>query len=300
MSKGTIKYRLLLAGLYPLALMPLGLLYGLSDVISFLLHRVIGYRLKVVRKNLRASFPEKTEKELYKIERDFYRHLCDCFAEIVKMLHISDKEVFKRIKLKNEGLVHELLKGGHPIILYLGHFGNWEWVPAMTLMLDEPKKMGALYQPQHDKVMDDLMIKIRSRFNLICIQKSRAYRYLLEMKRETPSFMIGFIADQRPLGSHHKHWTWFLDQPTAYMAGGETIGERVGAHYLYVEARKVKRGHYVLEFKKMEPDPEDKDEFPYTRKYFRMLEESIRENPPFWLWSHNRWKSKPEEGQTIL
>lgn len=295
-----LKYRLIITPLHMMALLPLPVLYGVSNVMSFILHRVIKYRRNVVRKNLAASFPEKDEKERRQIEKDFYRHLTDCFAEIVKMLHISDKQVLKRVKLSNEHLVKEALEGGHPVILYLGHFGNWEWVPAMTIMLDEPKKMGALYRPQHDHLMDRVMLKIRSRFNLICIPKNSAYRLLYKMKQESPSFMIGFIADQRPLGDHLKYWTTFLNQPTAYLAGSEIIGSRIDAHYLYVETLKTKRGHYTLNFKKMEIDADEKRDFPYTHKFLQMLEESIRKSPSTWLWSHNRWKAEhPDEGIKI-
>lgn len=277
------------------AVLPLGCLYLLSDFVSFVLHRVVGYRKAVVRKNLKNAFPDKSDKELRKIESRFYQYLCDSFIETIKLLHMSDKQVRKRVTLKNEQAVYEALKGNHPIILFLGHYGNWEWVPAMLLMLDEPKTMGALYMPLHNKVMDRVMIKIRSRFNIIHIPHSRAYRQLLELREESPSFMIGFIGDQRPLGGNLKHWTTFMNQPTAFLAGGETIGQRVGAHYLYVEAERVKRGHYVLNFRKMEAPADSGQEYPYTNLYFKMLEESIRNTPPYWLWSHNRWKATPPE-----
>lgn len=293
MKSDRIKYHLIIGFLRAIAYLPFWGVYLFSDFVAFILHRLVGYRKKVVRKNIRNSFPEKNKKELRKIERQFYRYLCDSFIESIKMLHISDSEIKKRVHLSNSHLVTEALAGNHPIILFLGHYGNWEWVPAMLLMLDEPKTMGALYKPLQNRVMDEVMIRLRSRFNIVHIPHRTAYRRLLEMRQMSPSFMIGFIGDQRPLGDNLKHWTMFMNQPTAFVAGGETIGSRVNAHYLYVEAIREKRGHYVLNFRKMEVDPEDMEEFPYTRLFFRMLEQSIRNTPPYWLWSHNRWKAKP-------
>lgn len=295
MKLDDIKYHLILAAFYPFALLPFRMLYFISDVVFYFVYYIFRYRRKIVSKNLHNSFPEKSDKEIKKIEKRFYKHLCDCLVETVKLLHVSDKEIKKRIKLKNEHLVYEAVEQERPIILFLGHYGNWELVQAMIIMLDRPKVMGALYKRLHNKVLNRVVLHARSRFNLICIPTNTAYRDILRLKRDNPSFMIGFIADQRPLSGNLKHWTTFMGQPTAYTTGGEIIGSRVNANYLYVECQIVKRGHIVLNYKSMNPDPNDKDEFPYTRLYFRMLEDTIRANPAYWLWSHNRWKAKPPQ-----
>lgn len=284
------KYHFILGILRMFAVLPLGMLYVISDVLGFFAHKVLRYRVKVVRKNLKNSFPEKTNKELRKIENQFYRYLGDCIVETVKLLHISDAEIEKRVKMENAEVVTEVFDQNKPVILFLGHLANWEWVPALTLMFDNNVPMGALYKPLRNKMMDKVMKRIRSRFPCIMIPAKTAFRKLIELRRENPSFIIGFIADQRPLGTSIKHWTHFLNQETSFMTGGETIGEKVGARFVYVETLRVKRGHIVLNYKKMEIDPEDKEDFPYTRLYYRMLEDSIRREPAYWLWSHNRWK----------
>ena len=46
------------------SLLPLRLLYVLSDCVYYLLYYCIRYRRKVVRKNLVNSFPGKSEKEI--------------------------------------------------------------------------------------------------------------------------------------------------------------------------------------------------------------------------------------------
>ena len=318
MKLDNLKYYLIIASLHLLALLPLRALYMLSDGVCFIIHRIVGYRVEIVRKNLKETFPDKSEKELRAIERRFYHYLCDCIVETVKLLHISDRQLKRRVTLTNSELVYELQAKGRPIILFLGHYNNWEWVPAMTLTLRQPQTMGALYQPLHSRVMNRVMLRLRSRFSSKCIPTKTAYRRLLELRRINPSFMIGFIADQRPLGSSVRYWTNFLGRPTAFVVGGETIGERVDANYLYVENLRLGRGRYNLNFKLMNLDdlkadktlvvrslhpnstddshPSDGLTYPYTRLFLQMLEETIRTNPPYWLWSHNRWADRfPEK-----
>ena len=73
-------YRLLYGLWYLLSLLPFCVHYVLSDLIYLILYKMLGYRKKIVRKNLATSFPEKSETELRTIERRFYHCLCDYFG----------------------------------------------------------------------------------------------------------------------------------------------------------------------------------------------------------------------------
>jgi len=115
--------------LYLIALMPFPVMYLFSDAVYFLMYYVIGYRKKVVYENLKNSFPEKSEAELKRIERKFFRYLCDLFLETLKTLTISRKQARRRCVFDEEAkaLFNELNAKGQSCIIVLGHFGNWEW-----------------------------------------------------------------------------------------------------------------------------------------------------------------------------
>lgn len=70
-------YYLLMTVCYPISLLPFWVHYLFADVLYLLIYYVGRYRVKVVRKNLRSAFPEKSEKELRHIEKDFYQWFCD-------------------------------------------------------------------------------------------------------------------------------------------------------------------------------------------------------------------------------
>lgn len=298
MDTSKISYGLAYGALKGIALLPLGVLYGVSDFLAFMARSVLKYRVKVVRKNLQGSFPEKSEKELRDIEKAFYRHLCDCIVETVKLLHISDRELKKRVVVTNPEFVEKTISENPSVVLFLAHYGNWEWVPVTTLQVKSDIIMGSLYKPLLSKLSDRIAGKLRGRLGIRLIPTRSAYRDMLRMKEAGERFMIGFISDQRPLGQPLNHWTWFLNRPTAFVGGGETIGDRVGAKFLYLEMEKTRRGHYTLTFKDIEP-VEGAPDFPYTRSYYRLLEQTIRRDPRWWLWSHNRWKATPPEGVVI-
>ena len=88
-------------------------LYVLSDILYVLVYRIAGYRVKVVRRNLKASFPDKSDAQLSHIEHDFYHHFADYVVETLKLAHISLEELQKRAFLRNPEMVDELMRKGH-------------------------------------------------------------------------------------------------------------------------------------------------------------------------------------------
>ena len=270
----------------------------LSNIICFILQHVIHYRKQVIFGNLYRSFPEKEKAEIMQIANNFYLHLSDCIVESIKMLHISDKQLEEHITVKNSSKIEELAKDNNSIILFLGHYGNWEWVQEITRHYQNPAINVEIYRPVKNKVIDNIMLTIRSRFSTLPIPQKHAVRRLLDMHRNGTQFLVGFIADQRPNSKNLNHWTTFLNQDTAFAIGGEEIGNHIHANFIYLDIEKPERGHYVMTVKEMKPANCQEGEHSYTRLFLQLMENTIRREPAYWLWSHNRWEFD-REGNTI-
>lgn len=283
-----VKYCIYMAVFRPISWLPMWVLYGFSNFLCFVFRYLLHYRRRVIRENLSTCYPEKSERELRQIEGEFYRQLCDNIVETVKLLCISDKELMRRIKVTGTELVEAAADQRRPIILYLGHYCNWEWVPAITMHYSRPKFSAQLYKPMHDKAFDEVMKKVRSRFGSLSIDKNKAFREMLRFYKEEGSFITGFIADNRLSWVDTHHYTTFLRHHTWFYPGGEEIGSRMNAVYLYLDITKPSRGHYNFEIKPIVPTKEYPD-YPYTRRYLEMLEATIDRAPAYWLWSHRRW-----------
>lgn len=283
-----IKYALYLCLFMPLAWLPLPVLYGISSAMRLFVDHCLHYRRKVIRENLRSCYPEKTEAELRGIEKEFYAQLCDNFVETIKLLHISDRTMRRRVSVEGTGIIEAAADAGKPVILYLGHYCNWEWVPSVTLFYKRPEINAQLYKPLHNKAFNRLMLRVRSRFGSISIDKNRAFREMLRLKRDYGSFVTGFISDHRTGYQATRYHTEFMRHDTWFYPGGEEIGDRIGAEYVYLDVSKRGRGLYNFEFKRIEPDA-DAPDYPYTRKYLQMMQATIDRQPPYWLWSHRRW-----------
>ena len=239
-----------------LALLPLPVLFLLSDLLYILVYHIVRYRRKVVRKNLDNSFPERSKKERRRIERRFYRHFCDYFFETVKLLHISDKEMRRRMKFVNTESLEEILNSGRSVVMMLGHYGNWEYISSIALWLYAPRAdLGQIYRPLKNEWADRLFLKIRSRFGLTCIAKANTLRALVATRSAGRVSGTGFIADQTPSPANIHHWVTFLQQDTPVLTGGETIAKKLDFAVLYFDVEKTRRGHYTATIREIELNP---------------------------------------------
>lgn len=280
-----------------MSILPFWVLYGLADFLFIIIYYVARYRRKIVRKNLCNSFPEKSEKEIKSIERKFYRWFCDYLFETFKLLSISDKNLLKHIDFVGLEGLEDAFDRGQDCATILGHYCNWEWLSATGLGYKRhPEAItGLIYHRLRSKAMDRLFLKLRNAHKGFCVKKAYTLRTVVRLKKENKRNMFGYISDQTPKWDNIHLWLDFLNQDTPVFTGGERIMRMMDNAVFYVDMRRTKRGHYVANFIPITLHAKQTDEFFIVRQFFSMLEQSIRREPQFYLWTHNRWKRTREE-----
>lgn len=283
-------YPLLRLSLMLVACIPWRIMYALSDVLFVLLYHVAGYRRKIVRQNLTESFPEKDLSEIRQIEKKFYHFFADMMLESCKQATISPDEIRRRMKFKNVEAINALAHQGKCVSLYLGHYGNWEWISSMPLWF-EPGVIGAqIYHKLRNKHMDRLMLYIRGRMGAVSVDMHKTARYITSLVAARQVSVIGFIADQSPRKKESRHFLPFLHHKTPVLVGTEKITKHYGFEAFYLDVRRVKRGYYEVEFVRLHENPRLLPDFELTALYFQHLEQAIRRQPELYLWTHNRFK----------
>ena len=291
-----IAYAPIDALLHIIALLPLGVLYVISDCIFVILFHIVRYRRKVVGNNLRESFPEKSDAELSKIECRFYHFLCDYFVETVKLLHISDDEMRRRMEFHDVDLVDRCVDEGRSVILYCAHYCNWEWLPSIAMWFkcntgDRQVIISQVYRPLKNEWFDHFFLNLRSRYSVIFTKKS-VFRDLFRLKRDGKYAITGFLSDQHPSLNDTGYITRFLNHDTAMISGTETIARKLDFAVAYFDVERVRRGYYRCTIRPIALEPNAVEPNVITERYTRILEASIHRQPEFWLWTHKRWKHK--------
>ena len=285
-----IQYILLLSIFFILSLLPLRILYIVSDILAWIVGDIAGYRRKVIHDNLSSSFPEKSTAEIRNIERQFYSFLTDYFVETVKLTTMSRRQMLRRMRFEGMEMPDKALRDKRDVVLYLGHYCNWEWVSSLPLHFPPDALGGQIYHPLENRAADRLFLRIRGRWGAVSIRLHDTLRVIARWRKEEVTSMVGYIADQVP-GYNGMHcWVDFLNHDTPVYSGPERIARMQHAEVYYLDITRPRRGQYTGRFIRISSDASQEPQFFITREYFRLLEQSIRLHPQYWLWSHRRWK----------
>ncbi len=272
-----------------LAKLPFGLLYLISDVFYLFVFYVVGYRRKVVTRNLRNAFPEKTESEITSISKKFYRHFSDLTLETIKMRSMKPAEFDKRMKVNNVGLVNQYFDKGKSVLVLTMHYNNWEWGTYISVILKH--KSLAVYKPLQDATFDKFMNETRTKFGTELIRNDQIYKRVLNAEKQNEPVFIWLAGDQTP-PVFHKSWFRFLNQDALFYPGPAIISKRFSQPVFFQKIDKTGRGIYETTFELLIENPEIYTETEIIKIYIQRMEEVIREKPEFYIWSHKRWKHK--------
>ena len=282
--------RILFYGLaLPISYLPFRVLYWFADFLYIICYYLIGYRKKVVRKNLKNSFPELSDSELKVIEKKFYHHFADFLVESAKSFTISEKNIQNRCSIINPELPNSYFEKNKSIIILCGHYNNWEYY-AVGLQQQMKHKTLAAYHPLKNKFFDRIIMKSRQRFGMKMVSMRETPRYFAT-KRKKPTMTI-MVNDQSPADPKKAYWNTFLHQDTGWMKGTERLAAKYDQAVLFGCIRKVKRGFYEVTFYPITDEPAAVSEGFILDKHTEYLEMVIAEHPEYWLWSHRRWKHK--------
>jgi Kdo2-lipid IVA lauroyltransferase/acyltransferase len=284
--------KLILAGIFLFFLLLIGLipfrvLYLFSDLTRFILHKVVGYRKKVIIQNLSDSFPGIDKKELLQIVKSVYKNLADVTVESIKGFTMNARQVKERYVILNVDLIESFISQGRSIIALPAHFNNWEW-GSLSPGLYTKHPIIALYKPLSNKYIDSHLRKSRSKFGTT-LASIYTTALIFRAQAGTPSIFV-LAADQSPSNQGKSYWVDFFGRETAFLHGPEKYARMYNMVVMYADVQRVKRGYYTLELSVIAENPSELPDGAITKAYAGKLEEAIRRSPGSWLWSHRRWK----------
>lgn len=280
---------LFLISIVIVAIIPWGLIYGYSNIMAKLLHNVLKYRVKVTRSNLRLAFPEKSDAELAVIEKQSYQNLADISVEALKGFTMRNSAIRERHKILNPELLDYYYNQKQSIIGVAGHINNWEW-GALSAGIQLKHHPVAIYKPLSNKLIDWFIKWNRSIRGTELVPTNQTFDTFQKYKHKPCIYIL--VADQSPSNLSKAYWINFFNQDTACIHGPEKYAKMYNYPVIYIDIKRVKRGYYTVELSVLCDKPNELQDGELTAAYMHRLEQSIRENPENWLWTHRRWKRK--------
>jgi len=271
-----------------LSILPFRVLYTLSDILCFLLFYVFKYRKKVISKNLKLAFPDKSSQEISQLIKQHYCHFTDLMFETIKILSISEKSLNKRFIYKDIDVLNQLYAKNKSVLLVSGHYGNWEWLINMEKFIKH--KGHAVYKPLKNNYFNTFIRNLRSKFGATPVDKNHIIKKFIKNQRQSILGIYLMVTDQSPKLINTRYWASFLGIKVPVFVGSEVLAKKLDAAVVFLKVNKIKRGYYEASFKLLDKKTEKQNEYTITNQFLEELEEQIRAKPAYYFWTHKRFK----------
>lgn len=289
-------YYIVYGFLYLFSLLPLFVLYRLSDLLVIIVYHIIKYRRDVVLSNLAIAFPEKSDKERRKIARDFYRLFTDTMVETIKLISMSKKSLQKKFT-GDASILNEVLDKGKNLQVHAMHNFNWEIV-NLNVVLQLRHPFLVVYMPIKNRIFEKITSDIRSRYGTILLPAPKFKNHFLQYSKKP--HIIALVADQNPGTPSNAYWLPFFGRMTPFVTGPEKGARLNNTAVVFGNFYPIKRGHYGYDVKLITMNAAELPEGELTRRFVSYVEECIRKYPSNYLWSHRRWKHEYKKEYTTI
>ena len=280
--------RLYIFILWLLHFLPLRVLAPTGAALGMLAYWLVGSRRRAGRVNLSLCFPELAADVRERLLRKHFR----CFGRALVEAGIgwwSSPERLRRTVLI-EGEEHIKAREGKPFILLVPHFVGIE-LEGLRITLDY--RGGAVYVRQKDPYIDAFLKRKRERFaGTRMIARQEGVKTIVRFVATGRLFQLSPDMD---LGRRESIFVPFFGVPAATVTALPRIAKLAGAVVLPFVVRQLEggRGYVARCYPAWDDYPSDNAEHD-VRRMNAFIEGCVREMPEQYLWTHRRFKTRPE------
>jgi KDO2-lipid IV(A) lauroyltransferase len=268
--------------LWLVSIVPLKVLY----IKSLILSNFFFYRNDIIKSNIDNAFNNLNINHKKQIINSFRIYFLNLICEIIKMISVNNSFYNNRITIKNIEILDQYYDKNQTVVLMMGHHNNWEWA-GQVISIKSKQKFVSVYKKLSSSFFDHFMCRLRAKNGADVIEMNDIIKHIYEDKE---CKIIGLIADQNPVVNNSTNWTNFFNQSVPVIDGPEKIARKMNFPVLFCNMSKIKDGYYAITFEVIDENPKASNIGDITNKFFKRLEEKIKEEPNNYLWSHNRWK----------
>lgn len=250
----------------------------------------LGIRRSTVAANLERAFPEASPEWIDRVTRQAYRHLGREAVAMIRLSHLSAREIVERTEVPRWDEFREVLGEGRGALLVTGHYGNWEVAAAAVAARGIP--IEAVVKRQRNRLVDARVEAARRRLGIGTIDMRQAPKRI--PRALARGHALGIVADQdaRQAGV----WVPFFGVPASTYRGPALFALRLGTPVFAAVARRLPDGRYLVDAERVPVEATgdlDADVHRLTAALAAHLEAQVRKDPGQYFWFHKRWKTTP-------
>ena len=278
--------------LQSLGALPLPVTRALGAALGVLLYLLAADRRRVARINLRACFPQMRESERRKLGRAHFRALAQSVLDRGLIWWGSRERIEKHVRWIDLHHFEEAAAQG-PVIVLAPHFVGLDAGGIRFSMLMHAISM---YSHQKNKVLDDAILRARSRFNKpILLSRQDGMRVAIRAMRRGLSF---YYLPDMDFGARDAAFVPFFGVSTATITAPARLARITHARVVPCVTRMTPDGYQARFYPAWSDFPDGDDDTPITlaraaRRMNAFIEERVLEMPEQYLWTHKRFKTRP-------
>jgi len=282
--------RLVLGLLWLLHWLPLGLQTRLGLGLGALLWRLGTSRRRIALRNLELCLPEKTPAEREAIARAHFGWLGRSFLERGMLWYASRERLSRLIQV--EGDVKLAERSERPVMWLAPHFLALD-VTGVSILLNQNRHAGSIYQAQSNPVFDAAMRRGRLRFgNAEIFARSEGARALMRAIKRGDAF---FNLPDMDFGARDAAFVPFFGVPAATLLAPSRMARALDMVVQPVVGEMLPGGQgWRIRFLEPWTDFPTDDAVADTARMNRWIEQEVRRLPEQYLWVHKRFKTRPE------
>jgi len=272
---------------------PRRVLLGMGSAVGWLGY-VFDFRHRAIAlDNLRLAYGDDYEPRWgRRVLRQCWRHFGRITADSMALSHMPVERLQSLVDYEGLEHIRAAYAQGRGVLVFSGHFGNWEMTAMMQGYLGLP--LGLVARPLDNPDLERLLARLRERSGNRIIHKRNAVREMLRAVRNKQGVAIVIDQDARSDGV----FVPFFGRLASTTPTLALLAIRTGAVVIPSFSVPLDNGRYRVVYEPPVEVPSsgdrDRDVLELTAACTAIIEEWVRRYPEQWLWMHRRWKTTPK------
>lgn len=267
--------------------LPLKIVYKIAVFVSDLHYIFADIDRSAVKENLKAIFPQKSDREIRNIRIRMFRNFAKYLADFFRFSKLDKEYIKNNIHIENSHYVDEALAKGKGVIILSAHIGNWELGGVIAALSGYPLWTVAL--PHKDKRVNNFFNFQRESKGMKVIPLGKAVRQCLNVLKENKVLALAGDRDFTEKGVVLE----FFGKPTFLPEGPAAFSLKTGAAIVPGFMLRNKDDTFTLKFERpleFAPQHNNNDLTELILRYKTIIEDYIREYPDQWYMFRKFWR----------
>jgi len=267
--------------------LPRPLMRALAHLIGWFSYLAVARRRRVAMANLAVAFPQWSAARRAALAR---RHFVDFVISLIDRFALWEgpaARIDTLVQMKGWAHLEHALKQG-PVIVLAPHFLGMD---AGGLCISARIPVVSVYAQQKSQYLTEVMTRGRAKFpETALVVRNEGLRAVLRHMRRGKTL---YLLPDMDLGARDAVFVPFFDVQAATVTTVSRLARMTGAQVIPTATRMIGNAYQLDIYPAWEDfaghDPEEA-----ARIMNQFIEERIRETPSQYLWTHRRYKTRPE------